>query len=289
MNTSIFRKPLVGRIALLLLLGGAGSASAAGSEIWRFTHSMGWNGMEAQPAADTSGLRGRTLGFSDKALSGAAPFACAPARTETYDAPAEGLFEGGLPAPADAGARAVGVRKLPVAIRRITCPNAGFDFVQVDAQTRLVALDNRIWSLSNTPGTRAAPDAPEGVVQVLLESHFAGPLAFTPAAMAPKRRWLSTAFLAAMHTYFARSRPQDEVPPIDGDALTNRQEAPTRFAVGAATVQGKTAQVPVRFADGWAEHSLRYTLVREKDGWKLDDVWTDDPQDRGLRIILEKD
>ena len=276
-------------VALALLLGGLRTAAAETGETWRFTHSLSWNGIDAQPPPDAAGLRGRTLRFSDGALSGVTPFDCAPARTETYDAPAEGLFEGGLPAPAETSARALGISKLPVQIRRITCPNAGFDFVQVDAETRLVALDHRIWSLSSTPGTRASPSSPEGVVQAMLESHYAGPLAFTEAAMAPKRRWLSTAFLAAMRTYFARPRADDEVPPIDGDALTNRQEPATRFAVGAASLQGDTAQVPVRFADGWSERSVRYTLVREQGGWKLDDVGSDDPRDRGLRIVLERD
>lgn len=283
---------LAGLVALL-----AAGAPAQSVESWRFTHSMDWSGPEPQPPPDRARLTGRTLGFAPDALLGAAPFACAPGRWQTVDAPVEGLFEGGLPAPLVPSAQKLGIAladaQSTATLRRIFCPNAGFDFVQVDAETLLVALDNRIWSLSNTPGTRAPPGSPEAAVQALLETHFGADRGFLPPLLAPKLRWLSAPLRRALQTYFARPRA-NEVPPINEDAFTSAQEAPTRFAVGAARVAGPRAELWVRFggeAFGGQAHEwrLKYLLVREAAGWRLDDIRLDEQDARGLRKILESD
>ncbi|MGH8516423.1 MAG: hypothetical protein ACREUE_03080 [Panacagrimonas sp.] len=265
-------------------------AQAQPMQTWRFTHAMSMTGPWPVPAPDPVGLQGRSLTFEAGRLKGADPFACAPARVELLeDVPAEGLFEGTLDAPADQTARQLGLSAPPYTIRRVTCPNAGFDFVQVDAETLLVVLDERIWTLSNAPGTRASVDSPEFVVQALLEAHFGGDRGFLPALLVPKSRWLSTAMNTAIKTYFARPRAQDEVPPINGDAFTDSQEGPTRFAVGTATSSKDRAEVWVRFDDAWAARRLKYMLVRQSAGWRVDDIRSEDADERGLRQILEND
>jgi hypothetical protein len=256
---------------------------------WRFTHSMALTGPDPQPPPDRTGLTGRVARIGPQRFDAPSPFTCESATWEVRQVPAEGLFEGALPAPAAAHAQALGIARLPATLRRVTCSNAGFDFVEADEDTLLTVLDARIWSLSNTPGTRARPEAPEGVVQALLEAHFSADRGFLPPLLANKTRWLSAALLEAIATYFARVRPRDEVPPIDGDAFTDSQEPPTRFAVGEADVDGKKADVVVRFADAWSARRLTYRLVREADHWKVDDIRSDAPNDRGLREILEQD
>jgi hypothetical protein len=258
---------------------------------WRFTHSMAITGPEPQPPPDRTGLPGRNLTIGDAKLIAPPPFSCEKAKWQVLQAPAEGLFEGALPAPADKSAQALGIATLPATLRRVTCSNAGFDFVEADPDTLLTVLDYRVWSLSNTPGTRAAPDAPEGVVQALLEAHFAADRGFLQPLLANKTRWLSTDLLAAIATYFGRTRPQDEVPPIDGDPFTDSQDAQTRFSVGKAHVDkgAKHADVPVRLADAWSHKRLAYRLVRDGQAWKVDDIRSDASDSRTLRDILEND
>lgn len=276
-------------LALLMLFFGA-CAQAQPVESWRFTHAMSMTGPWPLPAPDPGGLQGRGLKFEPGRLLGAEPFACAPARLEILEeVPAEGLFEGTLDAPANDAARQLGLKAPSYTLRRVTCPNAGFDFVQVDAETLLVALDERVWTLSNAPGTRASSGSPEFVVQALLEAHFSGDRGFLPALLAPKAHWLSTSMNKAVETYFGRSRPKDEVPPINGDAFTDSQEGPTRFAVDTATSSKKRAEVWVRFADGWSQKRLKYLLVREKKVWRVDDIQGEAQSERSLRQILEND
>ena len=264
-------------------------ARGADTTTWRFTHSMSFTGPEAQPQPDAAELTGKTIRIGPRKTSAPHPFTCESAKWETLQAPAEGLFEGAIPEPMKENLQALGIARLPATIRRVTCSNGGFDFIEADKDTWLTALDYRIWSLSNTPGAHAKADAPEGVVQALLEAHFSADRGFLQPLLANKTRWLSTGLLKAIGLYFAKTRPQDEVPPIDGDAFTDSQEPPTRFSVGKAKVDGEKATVVVRFADAWSAKRLRYRLVRQDEAWKVDDILSEAPDARGLRDILEHD
>ena len=102
----------------------------------------------------------QSLQLDKEGLTGPSPLNCTQADIETVQVPAEGLFEGGLPAPAEARARALGFTRLPVETLRLTCANAAFDLHRVDGDTLLLALDNRIWTLSSTPGTDLAASVP---------------------------------------------------------------------------------------------------------------------------------
>lgn len=265
-----------------VLVGVTPAQAQPAPEVWRFTHALvaPWG----PPPPGTPRLAGRTLALTDHGLRGPAPLNCAPAQVTSLPLPAQGLFEGQLPAPADRAAKALGFTRFPVESLRVTCGNAGFDFHRVDAQTLLVGIDHRIWSLSRTAGTQAAADAPSGVVQRFLERHFGGDMAFTPASVAPKKGMLSPAMRRAVAAYFARPASPDEVPEINGDPFTDSQEYPTRFAVDDAVIQGASARVAVRLADAGREIRLWYHLTRARQGWQVDDVV--DSRQGSLRALL---
>jgi hypothetical protein len=131
-------------LALLLWCCPVPIVHGADTSTWRFTHSMSFTGPEAQPQPDGIELVGKSLKIGPKKLSAPPPFTCESAKWEKVQAPAEGLFEGALPAPATESAQALGIARLPATIRRVTCSNAGFDFIEADEDTLLTALDYRI-------------------------------------------------------------------------------------------------------------------------------------------------
>jgi hypothetical protein len=267
---------MTARLTLTCLLGFCLATSALAAPIaptgtWRFTHALPapWGGALAGGAD----LAGKSLTFGPRAMAGPAPMDCAaPARLEPTSSPAEGLFQGGLPLPAKSGAQNLGFKVFPVPGLRVTCDKGLFDFHQADAHTLLLGLDNRVWSLSRTAGTRADAASPAGQVQTLLEQHFGGDMGFQAPTAEAKAPFQSKALNKRVATYLAKPRPQDEVPPINGDPYTDSQEYPTRFAVGAAQVQKNRARVPVQFSDAWRQRTLTFELVREEGAWRLDDV-----------------
>lgn len=265
----------IGRLLPLLAL--AADAAAATPGPWRITHAIAAPWAAAAPAG--SALAGHILALRGGALHGPAPLRCAKAEVQAITLPAEGLFEGQLAATADAAqaAQALGLATLPAPALRIRCPNAGFDLVQADATTWLVALDGRLWALSTAAGSRAAAASPAGVVQRLLERHVdaaqgGAARGFLPATLADLRPFTTAALQAAAAAWFAQPAHPDEAPEIDGDPFTDSQEPVLRFAVGAAVVQGGRAEVPVQLADEARTWTLRYRLLRDAAGWRVDDV-----------------
>lgn len=253
---------------------------------WRVTHSHPAPWCATGQGCNLAALKtGAVITLTRERLSGPEPLACEKSTFAIVRQPAEGLFEGGLPAPAIAAAQQVGVSALPAEVLRVTCANAGFDFVVADAQTLLLALDNRIWTLSGAPGALAADSSPEGCVQRLLEAHFAADMGFSPATVASKRDLLSAALHADITAWFAKPSDPNDVPEINGDPFTDTQEPPRRFAVQGAHGDDDVRLVPVRFADGWQQHELQYRLVREQGRWRVDDVLGRDGI--GLRAILQ--
>ncbi|MCP5180256.1 MAG: DUF3828 domain-containing protein [Pseudomonadales bacterium] len=241
--------------------------------VWRFTHALPapWSDAEL----DSPDLVGESLALHGNTLTGPPLFACDDAVVEQFSTPLEGLFEGGLASAGEIAARGLGFTALPVETLRIACRNASFDYHRVDDETWQVGLDNRVWSLSNTPGTHAvvqAPDSAQATAQRLLERHFAGARGFLPANVDRVREFLSRRLQAAMADYFARPVSPDEAPVIDGDAFTDSQEYPTRFAVGQQQGDADRETVRVRFADGYSARTIAYVFVRENDAWRLDDI-----------------
>jgi len=255
----------------------AASSSAAVSGDWRFTHATAapWGA----PLTGSAQLTGKTLHLAPRAMTGPAPLDCGTARLEDTSYPAEGLFQGNLPAPAESAAQALGIMKFPVAGLQVTCSKGIFDFHRADADTLLLALDNRIWTLSRATGAQGKAASPEGVVERLLEQHFNGDMGFTPETLKSKTGWLSDRLQHRIARYFAKPASADEVPAIDGDPFTYSQEYPLRFAVGKAKMVRGAAQVPVRFADGVRDRVVTYILTRDGAAWKVDDLHYEDGAD----------
>jgi hypothetical protein len=260
---------LVGCLAVPALSNGQ-DPTATLTGTWRFTQAT--TAPWSAPQPDGIELIGKTLNLTANGMQGPDPLNCRRAQLEASRAPAEGLFQGNLPAPADKAARGLGLGVLPVAGLRVTCGQGLFDFHQADAETLLLGLDNQIWTLSRAPGALAEADSPPGQVQHLLETHFAGRMAFEPDSAAAKTRFQSERLNQLVANYLARPRPDDEAPPINGDPYTDSQEYPTRFAVGATRIEQNRARVPVRFADAWSERTITFELVREAGSWRVDDL-----------------
>lgn len=232
-------------------------------------------------------LLGQSLVLDEENLTGPAPLICADAEVEVLRMPPDGLFEGGLPAPADLSAQNQGFTDFPVETLRISCANASFDLHRVDGDTLLFALDNQIYVLSSTTGSHQAvahPAAPESIVQHLLEAHFSGDMGFEKASLANKLPWLSADLARRADAWFATTLLEDEPPLINGDPFTDSQDHPARFAVDAAAVTGTRAIVPVRFADAWRQYTVTYHLVITETGWRVDDLI--DRQGHSLREQL---
>lgn len=293
MNATCFKAcRLAAATTLVVTIFLPSAGASAQDESWRFTHARPLSD-EVPAVGDPASIQGRVLRFHPDRLEGPHPFGCEALVSEMLSAPAEGLFEGGLSEPAARSAAFLGLGPGPYRIRRIACDlkggDVGFDLVEADPETLLVALDGRIWTLSRAPGARAAADAPEGRVQRLLEAHFSGDRGFLPQALENKSAWLSPRLRAAVRRYFSQPRPGDEVPPIDTDPFTHSQDPLTHFAVGAAQVQGMHARVRVRIAGPPGGIRLDYALVLEGESWQLDDIFLVDQDSRGLRATLEHD
>lgn len=214
----------------------------------------------------------RVVQIRPTSFAGLAPFACTGARYEPTRMPPEGLFQGGLPAPADKAARVIGFDAGPVRGISLNCATGIFEFHAVDSMHLAVAIDNVIWTLDRSPGALASAASPEGVVHALLERHFAAGFALNRAAVQRLAPYLTPTLVTRINTYLARPTSPNEVPPINGDPFTDSQEYPTRFSVQRATITNTSATLLVRFADGWSSKSLRYRLRRVASGWRVDDI-----------------
>lgn len=272
--------PCVALAIALIVPGEAAAVEGEGPEAWRIVDGFVAPWAQAGGAApDAAALQGSRVEFAADRVVGSAPLACDDAAYELAVTPAEGLFQGSLPAPAEASARAVGVPRLPVLTLQVSCDGGVFDYHFVTSDTLLVALDNLIWRLAPEPGS----PTPAGAVRELLLEHMTGDMGFTPALLAPKRRWLSADLATRIEEYFARSRPADEVPPINGDPFTDSQEFPTRFRLGDVRADGDAAEVRVIFSDAYREWPVGMRLRRIADAWLLDDsVYRDGSTFRGI-------
>lgn len=267
-------------VALWLLLA-PGLVCAAGAEsppgdwsgTWRITRGVGAPWTPGAPQRAETELVGETLRFATARVEGPGVLACTDARYTPTEVPAQGLFQGGLPEPAALAAETLGIPELPATGFSLACSTGVFEF-HAAGNALLFALDSVIWTLDRSPGALAAADSPEGFVQRFLEAHFAGPMGFDADSAALKRARLSRALGRRIDAYFARPRPADEVPPIDGDPFTDSQEYPTRFAVGTGAPREAGYEVPVDFADAHRSTRIHYLLVRENGAWRVDELRT---------------
>lgn len=249
---------------------GRNAATIEGS--WRVARGVPGPWVSAGRTADARAWLGQTVQFEAGRVRGPGVLACGHARYEATRMPPDGLFQGVLPAPTQAAARALGLKAGVVDGVRLSCDTGVFELHRADADTLLVAVDNVVWTLVRNAGGLAAAPSPESTVQTLLEQHFAGDMGFDATTLTPKQRYLSSRLQRLTRSYLARPQPADEVPSINGDPFTDSQDYPTRFAVGRAQSDGQHALVPVRLADGYSQRTLTYALVREGGAWRVDDV-----------------
>jgi len=81
--------------------------------------------------------------------------------------------------------------------------------------------------------------------------------------------------------------PEGEVGHIDGDPLFNAQDMKiTKFAVGAATVEGDGATVPVTFMNFDQKVKITFRLVKTDAGWKISNILYGDGSDF-VKILSE--
>jgi hypothetical protein len=210
--------------------------------------------------------------FDADRVAGPAALACGHARYQQVSQPAEGLFQGHLPAPAKGAAERLGIVRFPLPAVRLACDKGSFDFHRVDRETMLTAVDNVIWTLTQASGANAQPSTPSGVMQAFLERHFAGDMGFDRKTVAAKQQWLTDTLARAVARYFARPSRPDEAPAIDGDPFTDSQEYPTRFAVSEAQLRSTVANVSVRMSDGYRDRNIVFVLHQQRGQWRIADV-----------------
>jgi hypothetical protein len=81
--------------------------------------------------------------------------------------------------------------------------------------------------------------------------------------------------------------PVGEVGRIDGDPLYNAQDMKiTRFSVGAGTVEGDSATVPVTFMNYDQKVKITFKLLKTDAGWKISNILYGDDSDF-LKILSE--
>ena len=267
------------RLGAALLLG-SGVALAAGlapegipEGTFRVSRGIAAPWLAAQsPAPDLAAWRGRTVEFAADRFVAPGGLGCAPVRYATDARPAEGLFQGNLPAPAQDAAARLGLVALPVPSVDLTCASGAFDLHWATPDALLLAVDNVIWVLDRSPGARAPGGTPEATVQRLLESHFGDDMGFLPDFVADLRPYFAASLNGAMDRYFGYPFPEDEVPPVDGDPITDSQEYPVLFSVRDAVLEGASARVPVRYDDGYRARLVEFVLRREAGAWRVEDI-----------------
>jgi hypothetical protein len=293
-NTSAARRrswTLAAVVIVLVVLPGASAGSQSASRTagrvaaartqdadilgrWRFVRAVAapWTVRGTPGKSDPRGWIGTTIQFHPDRVVGPGVLSCGRADYTPTRGGADALFQGSLPAPAARAAELLGLTDARVAGTSLNCDAGLFEFHRADRNTMLVALDDVIWTLDRSPGAFAPASAPAGVVQRLLERHFAGDMGFDATTVREKRDWLSDGLRTHITRYFAKPRPSDEVPPIDGDPFTDSQEYPTRFSVANGVVRGSHASVTVRFADGHRVRPVVFILRRDRGAWRVDDL-----------------
>ena len=150
-------------------------------------------------ALENAGLAGQAILVEGKTVTAPHPLACEQAEHAFIVIPAEGLFEGGLPAPAGAAARALGMASMPVLTWRMTCRNGSFDYHLLSKQGALLGLDHVVWQVRRT----SLELSPEAAVLELLRQHMTRDMAFTKGSAARKASMLTEGLTRAIATYFA--------------------------------------------------------------------------------------
>jgi hypothetical protein len=131
---------------------------------------------------------------------------------------------------------------------------------------RSIALSLLLFALSAMPVF--AYDTPEALLQALYAPYSKADFDWNS--------WDESAFRSAhLNELFAKDAKEadGEVGRLDFDPYIDGQDYQiTDLKIGEATIKGETATVEVTFKNFDTPDDLTFTLVKEDDGWKIDDV-----------------
>lgn len=247
-----------------------------GDGSWRIVRAVvaPWASADTANTPNTRRLIGASVRFYGGTVGGPPAMACDGAQHALIDVPAGALFEGALRD--SAMAVALGVGAFPVETVRVTCSGGVYDYHRLDSASMLVAVDSVIYTmvqseLSSMPGTH-----PAGVVQALLEAHFADDMSFDRVSTGRRERWLSPTLWLDMQAYFARPVSADEPPAITGDPFTNSQEYPARFVLTSLEEGPTESRVQVVFRDAYRTTRSTFVLQRVQGEWRVHDIVYED-------------
>lgn len=120
---------------------------------------------------------------------------------------------------------------------------------------------------------RAAVTTPDAVVRELYKVHKKG---YGHVFVKEGRRLQQRFFdenLAGLIWKDLTETPRDEVGRLDFDPLYNAQDISiTRFSVGAATLEGDKATVPVTFQNYDRKENLKFLMTKTATGWKISNI-----------------
>lgn len=130
--------------------------------------------------------------------------------------------------------------------------------------------------------------APDAVVRALYKVHRDGRgHVFEKRGRRHQQRFFD-ARLAGLIWKDLTETPEGEPGRIDFDPLYNAQDAQIKnFRVGAASVRGDAASVPVTFVNYDQRVRIDFRLVRTKAGWKVSNIVYGDDSDL-LKILSER-
>lgn len=265
---------LISAAAVAASIAPSAAAEAPLAGKWRITRAVVAPWADEAAAGEPSLAVGATVRFRARSIVGPHPIGCQNAQFAPSDVPVEGLFQGAGLTPEDAIALGLAGRNFSGV--SVTCDSGVFEYHRADGESLLLALDNRIWTLDRTPGSRASASSPEGVVQRFLEAHFAGDMGFHPTAVNRKQEYLSQELKAKISDYFAKGADPDETPEVNGDPFTDSQEYPARFAVRLDDRSTPGISAPVEFSDAFTRKTVLFEMKREKGRWRINDLVYED-------------
>lgn len=123
-------------------------------------------------------------------------------------------------------------------------------------------------ALSASAGVQAAPafQDPKALLDYAYAPYSSGKFPDDPEE-------LYSSHLKALVAESAARTPKDEVGPLDFDPFINAQDYEIKkLAIGTPQVAGDHADVQVKFANFDVNETLMFHLLKEADGWKIDDI-----------------
>jgi hypothetical protein len=228
---------------------------------------------------------GRIITFTPQEVLADLVFGCSDAHYERIVLPADGLFQGNLPAPATTAAQELGLTQLPAPGVEVICDSGLFDYHFAGPDRLLTALDNEILTLERAPAAAAGTSevAAGRAVAAFYRFHLAHDMAFTEDNLGQRQNRLSPDLYRLLADELQRPSAADEAPYINVDPFTDTQEYPTGFQIVQSEHDHGKVKVKVDFALLPQRRTVIVQLIPVADRWLIDDLTYEDGQSlRGL-------